>query len=248
MYRVLADIDELNLLEECRSVLSEFGDIQIESNSNFLADANSISLDALFLITNRLNSQTIEKLAVVRKYFPRFPLIFYNHSLMLDDQVKELPQKNLYLIVGDERKWHLKQLSRRILNNHWRRLPYRELGIEFDNLSERMKKVIHYIETADFQKCDIFHIADYLNITPSYFSQIFKQEIGQSFRDFMQRVLNYYENLLFLDWGLEIKNVSRMLGYSELSSYSRSFKKRKGQSPRAFVKLQMRHGVKTNQI
>ncbi len=243
MYRVLADIDNKALLEECYSVLSDFEEIQLENGSHLPNEINNLSMDALFLITNHLNPTAIKKLALIRKSAPRFPLVFYNHSLMLDEQVKELPQKNLFLIVGDERKWHLKQLVRRILNNHWRRLPYEQLGIDFNSLSHRMKKVMHYIETADFQKCDIFHIAEFLNITPSYFSQIFKHETGQSFRVFMQRVLNYYENLLFLDWGLEIKNVSKMLGYSELSSYSRSFKKRKGQSPRAFVKLQMRNSL-----
>lgn len=243
MYRVFADIDESALLEECRSVISEFGEIRLINGIHLTDEINNVPLDALFLITNHLSPKAIKKLEVIRKNFPRFPLVFYNNSLMLDEQVRELPQKNLFLIVGDERKWHLKQLVRRILNNHWRRLPYEKLGIDFDHLSQRMKNVMQYIETADFQKCDIFHIAEFLNITPSYFSQIFKHETGQSFRDFMQRVLNYYENLLFLEWGLEIKNVSKMLGYSELSSYSRSFKKRKGQSPRAFVKLQMRNSL-----
>ncbi len=241
MYKILVDIDEISLMNECDVVFSDFTDLQVKSVMAVLQIENEITSDSLFLITNRLNSEILQKLQMIRKQFPRFPLVFYNHSLMMDDTVRELPQRDLYLIVGDERTWHLKQLTRRMLSTHWRRLPYKELGIDFDKLSDRMKKVLHYIETTDFQKCDIFHIADYLKITPSYFSQIFKLETGQSFRRFMQRVLNYYENLLFLDWGMEIKNVSRMLGYSELSSYSRSFKNRKGQSPRAFVKLQARN-------
>ncbi|APF17712.1 helix-turn-helix domain-containing protein [Caldithrix abyssi] len=240
MYKILVDIDERFLLDECRAVFSEFGEVELLVQKPSSGNNNTVSFDALFFISNRLNSETLTRLEIYRKQYPKFPLVFYNHSLMLDDMARELPQKNLYLIVGDERKWHLRQLVKRMLKMHWRRLPYKELGIDFDNLSERMKKVLQYIETSEFEKCDIFHIADFLQITPSYFSQIFKAETGQSFRSFMQRVLNYYENLLFLDWGLEIKKVSRMLGYSELSSYSRSFKNRKGQSPRAFVKLQSR--------
>ncbi len=243
MYKVLVDIDDSVLLTECQKIFSDFADIQLELERPLFDNINASPLEALFLITNRLNSETFVSLNRIRKQYPRFPVVFFNHSLMMDEFFLELPQKDFYLIVGDERAWHLKQLTRRLINSHWRRLPYDKLGIKYDNLSERMKKVIHYIETSNLEKCDIFHIADYLNITPSYFSQIFKQETGQSFRSFMQRVLNYYENLLFLDWGLEIKNVSRMLGYSELSSYSRSFKNRKGQSPRAFVKLQMRNEV-----
>ncbi len=240
MYKVLVAINDSLLKKECTEILENFHSIKLiefEANGQLQSDG---LLDSLFLITNFLNDQNLEIFKQLRKRMPKFPIIFYNHSLMLSDIFWDLPKKDLFLIVGDERKWHLQQLVQRLLNAHWRRIPYEKLGIKYETLSARMKEVLQYIETNDLQKCDIFHLAEHLNITPSYFSQLFKNETGQSFRTFMQKVLNYYENLLFFDWGLGIKNVSKILGYSELSSYSRSFKRRKGQSPRAFVKFKDR--------
>ena len=58
-----------------------------------------------------------------------------------------------------------------------------------------------------------------------------------SFRKFMQRVINYYEDIIFKKVNLSAKNISKILGYSELSSFSRSFKKRKGISPTKYRKI-----------
>ncbi|NOX88780.1 MAG: helix-turn-helix transcriptional regulator [Calditrichaeota bacterium] len=240
MYNGIVAIDDPGLKKECSEILSKFETISVD----FIDHTDEIdaedAFNSLFFLTNKLSDNNSAVLKLLERQFPNFPVIFYNHSLMLSETSINLPRKNLYLVVGVERKEHLKKLIRRLVNGHWRRIPYEELGIDFDKLSPRMKRVMQYIETNDLQKCDIFHLSDYLNITPGYFSQLFKIEIGQSFRGFMQKVINYYENLLFLEWGLEVKNVSKLLGYSEISSYSRSFKKRKGQSPRAYAKLKTR--------
>ncbi len=239
MFSGIVSLENSDLKRECLHVLETFKSVHLRVEDSFERIDKQCLGNILFFITDRLDNQIPAISSFKGQQIPKFPIIFYNRSLMLSKDSVWAPKDNLYFVVGDARKKHLKHLIQTLLKNHWRRIPYDKLGIDYNHLSARMKNVMEYIETNDLQKCDIFHLASYLKITPGYFSQLFKAETGQTFRSFMQSVLNYYENLLFLEWKLDVKSVSRLLGYSELSSYSRSFKNRKGQSPRAFAKLSL---------
>ncbi len=237
MFCGIIAFENSELQNECLQVLGRFKAIRIKTENDFETVDEYCWDNLLFLITDDLDKEKLLIESFKGKKTPKFSIIFYNRSLLLAKDTVWDQQENLYFVAGEERRKHLHYLIQILLNNHWRRIPYDKMGIDYQKLSPRMKKVMEYIETNELQKCDIFHIATYLKITPGYFSQLFKNETGQTFRGFMQKVLNYYENLLFLDWKMDVKSVSRLLGYSELSSYSRSFKNRKGQSPRAFAKL-----------
>ncbi len=239
MFCGIIAFENSDLQRECIEVLNDYEVIRVKSERD-LHSIDAVCLDnLLFFITDDLDKEKRIITSFKGKKVPKFSIIFYNRSLLLTKDAVWNQQENLYFVAGEERTVHLRHLIQVLLNNHWRRIPYEKLGIDYQKLSGRMKKVMEFIETNELQKCDIFHIAAYLKITPGYFSQLFKSETGQTFRGFMQKVLNYYENLLFLDWKMDVKSVSRLLGYSELSSYSRSFKNRKGQSPRAFAKLKV---------
>lgn len=237
MFYGIVSLKNSDLIDECLGVLKSFTSINVKTVDDPDAFNEKYLDNLLFFITDRLGKGQVLIQAFKGEKVPRFPVIFYNHSLMLAQDTAWNHQEDLYFVVGEERKQHLAEVIEILLTHHWRRIPYEKMGIDYQILSQRMKEVMEFIETTELQNCDIFHIARYLKITPGYFSQLFKSETGQTFRGFMQKVLNYYENLLFLDWKMDVKSVSRLLGYSELSSYSRSFKNRKGQSPRAFAKL-----------
>ncbi len=239
MFNGIIAIENRDLKSECLHVLQANESIRIHSFPVRQWQEEIGFANILFLITDRLDFNKVFWSELKGRKVPRIPFIYYSRSLLLANDSIWNPRENLYFVVGEERKQHLARLIKTLLKNHWRRIPYEKLGLDYNRLSPRMKKVMEYIETTDLQNCDIFHIANYLKITPGYFSQLFKHETGVTFRRFMQEVLNYYENLLFLDWKLDVKSVSRLLGYSELSSYSRSFKNRKGQSPRAYAKLRI---------
>ena len=100
-----------------------------------------------------------------------------------------------------------------------------------------MKKAIKFIETAPIVDCNISKISNHICISPGYFSQEFKRETKKSFRSFMQKVIAYYEDVIFSNANLPATEISNILGYSELSSFSRSFKKRKGISPTKYRKM-----------
>lgn len=223
---------------ECSSIINQVNEIEIRTVQRIDGiDWNNGFSNCLFILITEINEDILEMITHVQNKIPDLSIIFYNHSLVLSNlkALGDTPRMNL--IIGDNRKSILHELVRNLKENYWRKIPYEQFQIPFDKLSPRLQKAFQFIESSDISACNINTIANHLDISPGYFSQEFKRETGQSFRQFMQQLLNYYENIIFKKVNLSTKNISKLLGYSELSSFSRSFKNRKGVSPSEYKKL-----------
>ena len=185
----------------------------------------------LFLLLALENeTETIPILKLHRNY-PHSFLILYHKTL----NARYITQSELssfnHIIVGDGRQENLYNLVYNLSETYWKKIPYHRMGLSYQKLSTRLKKVMHYIETHDLKECNSARIAEHLEISKGYFSQEFKRETDLNYREFMQNLLAYYERILFEEMDVSAQTASSLLGYSELSSFSRSFKKRKGYSP-----------------
>ena len=238
MYQGFIVSEDNKIIEECRSIIDEIGKIEVRIFPALIAPAiNDAAQNLLFIVLTEINEQNLSMLIKTQKMFPDVTIILYNRSLNLSN-LNPLNHLSLfYLIVGEERLKILQQTVEKLKKNYWRTIPFEEFGIQFERLSPRIQRALKYIETADIGECNISDIADYLHISPGYFSQEFKRETGQPFRSFMQKVLAYYEDLILTKANLPAQKISQMLGYSELSSFSRSFKKRKGISLTKYKKM-----------
>jgi len=167
----------------------------------------------------------------IHKCYPHLYLFYYYPLLSIDSsQYSEYSYFN-QIIVGDNRTKNLTKSFNKIYQNHWKKIPFENFGISYDKISARLRKIINYIETHEIKDCSTAKLSEYLEISQGYFSQEFKKETGKTFRDFMQKLIAYYESIIFDQLDLTAKQASVLLGYSELSSFSRSFKKRKGYPP-----------------
>ncbi|MCK4796446.1 MAG: AraC family transcriptional regulator [Spirochaetes bacterium] len=186
---------------------------------------------AWFIIfaVNQINELNLLKR--LRKNHPHMYFYYYYPLLTIDNsQYSDFSYFN-QLIVGENRTANLTLIFNQMLQSHWKKIPIENLGISYDKLSPRLKSIINYIETHEIKNCSTAKLSEYLDISQGYFSQEFKKETGQTFREFMQKLLAYYESIIFEQLDLTAKQASALLGYSELSSFSRSFKKRKGYPP-----------------
>ena len=238
MYAGLVITSDDKIRRECEKIIRETGEISCEYlvSPKDLVDSYNF-FNHLFILISDLDHQILQKISSAQLHIPGLSIVFYNHSLNFIDFPDIFHASKVKMIIGENRKADFGNLLEQLKLNFWRKLPYQKLGIAFDSLSPRMKKAMHYIEFAPISDCNISNIAEYLSISSGYFSQEFKRETCKSFRSFMQKVIDYYENLIFSNANLPAKNISQILGYSELSSFSRSFKKRKGISPTKFKKL-----------
>lgn len=204
--------------------------------TNFYSDLTKFKLflsdhSVLFAIVAIGEKESSDRLVRLTGQFPQTYFIYYYPNLNIDNFHYFDYQNFSHLVVGEKRKAHLSEILLGLTKDYWKKIPFERLKISYGKLSPRLKKVMNYIETHDLKNCDTANIANFLNISQGYFSQEFKRETGLTFRSFMQKLLDHYEYIIFDRLDLSAKTASRILGYSELSSFSRSYKKRKGYPP-----------------
>jgi len=80
------------------------------------------------------------------------------------------------------------------------------------------------------------HMAEMVNLSPGYFSNLFRLEVGMSFSDYVIQVRVDNAKKLLRRFDLSVEQVSRQCGFNSLAHFSRTFKDRTGLSPLKFRK------------
>lgn len=100
-----------------------------------------------------------------------------------------------------------------------------------------LEKSIEFIENNYPNNIKINDIANYIGINRSYLTHIFKKNIDMSPQDFL---LNYKIEkacTLLQNTDLSIKVVAKSIGYSDPLTFSKIFKKIKGESPKNYREI-----------
>ena len=89
----------------------------------------------------------------------------------------------------------------------------------------------HYSENINRDK-----MADMVNLSPGYFSNLFRSEVGMSFSDYLIQVRIENAKSLLRRFDLSVEAISKKCGFNSLAHFSRTFKDRCGLSPLKFRK------------
>jgi len=232
MFRSLIYCTDKNLKSEIVRVFEGMPAIQVEYFSAYDELDKSLPGSVPFLIIVADNfSAAAGNIRTLYANFPQTYFVYY-YPFLQSNALKFGELGNFsHIIVGEKRELHLQTILHDLVRNFWKKIPYEKLGFAYDHLSVRIKKVMNYVEAHELKNCVTAKIARQLEISQGYLSQEFKRETGLSFREFMQKLLDHYERIIFSQLKLSAKAAAQLLGYSELSSFSRSFKKRKGYPP-----------------
>lgn len=79
-------------------------------------------------------------------------------------------------------------------------------------------------------------MAETVNLSPGYFSNLFRSEVGMSFSDYLIQVRVENAKGLLRRFDLSVDAISRKCGFNSLAHFSRTFKDRCGLSPLKFRK------------
>jgi len=79
--------------------------------------------------------------------------------------------------------------------------------------------------------------AAYVGLTPTYFSAIFKEEIGITFKEYLDSVRFDHARNLILYSDRTMHEICAESGFTNYENFVRRFKQRFGQSPRSYKKL-----------
>lgn len=104
--------------------------------------------------------------------------------------------------------------------------------------NKTIERVLQYIEDhyGDFA-LSVEAIADVVDLHPNYLSRLFKQEYGKTMVEYIGLRRLEASKQLLADSGLSVQEIARKVGYNNINSYIRFFKKNEGITPGEFRKI-----------
>lgn len=92
-------------------------------------------------------------------------------------------------------------------------------------------KAKHYIDTHYQKDISLDDVSRYVDISPYYFSKLFKEEMGKNFIEYLTGIRMEKAKALLSGTGLSMKEICMEVGYADPNYFSRIFKKNMGVTP-----------------
>lgn len=124
------------------------------------------------------------------------------------------------------------------LNEWLTRVMHRFVGYVFDFTNIKHIDVIHkavdYIKRNCSAKLTLDDVAAEVFLSKSYLSKIFKEELGQTFSNYVNTVRVEQSKPLLLEGKLSLAEIANIIGFEDQSYFTKVFKKMVGVSPGRF--------------
>ncbi len=92
-------------------------------------------------------------------------------------------------------------------------------------------KAVHYIQSHFKEKIELQDVADHVYLSPAYFSRLFKEKTGDTFKSYLNKVRIQQSKNLLLNTKESLVEIGATLGFEEQSYFTRVFKSIVGVSP-----------------
>ena len=108
----------------------------------------------------------------------------------------------------------------------------------FDYIPEKnhelIKKAILYISQHFTENLTLEEVAGHVHLNPAYFSSVFKQSTGSSFKEYLNMVRIEESKRLLANTEYTIINIAVAADFEDQSYFSKVFKKYTGLTPRQY--------------
>lgn len=100
-----------------------------------------------------------------------------------------------------------------------------------DFTSDRLTKVMHYLNSTYLKKIELTKVADVANMHPSAFCRFFKEKSGKPLSEFVNDMRIGYACRLIIEGKISISQICFESGFNNLSNFNRTFKRHTGFNP-----------------
>ena len=111
----------------------------------------------------------------------------------------------------------------------------------YNGNSQIVTKALQFINKNYKEKISLKDIEDKLHVNSSYFSTLFKQEMGVTFTDYLNSLKIDHACQMLSDTNLSVIEISLSTGFEDQSYFTKVFKKAKGMTPKAFRSTHANH-------
>lgn len=110
----------------------------------------------------------------------------------------------------------------------------KKIRITVNSKHSNLLKAITYIELNYMKDINIMQTAEYLNVSESYLSHLFKKETDYTFLEFLTSIRLSHACRLLKDPNIRVHEVASLTGYRDQRYFSYIFKKHLGVTPNYF--------------
>ncbi|MGI4834232.1 MAG: helix-turn-helix domain-containing protein [Janthinobacterium lividum] len=100
--------------------------------------------------------------------------------------------------------------------------------------SRRLEKVFAYMNTHYSRPITLAEVAKIANMPETSFSRFIKKRLGNTFTDSLHEIRLGHATRLLIDTTHNVTEVAYKCGFNNISNFNRTFKKRKGCTPKEF--------------
>ena len=106
--------------------------------------------------------------------------------------------------------------------------------------SGAMERAVDYMKRKYALKLTLEEVAEYAGYSPTYFSRIFREDTGMTFKEYLNELRIEKSKTLLLTSGMTVTEISSMLGFNDQSYFCKIFKQSTGVTPDKFRKRSRR--------
>jgi AraC-like DNA-binding protein len=105
---------------------------------------------------------------------------------------------------------------------------------QFNHHSRRIEKVFEYMNAHYNRPITLAEVAKVANMPETSFSRFIKKRIGNTFIDSLNEIRLGHATRMLIDTTHSVTEVAYKCGFNNMSNFNRTFKKRKGCTPKEF--------------
>ena len=109
--------------------------------------------------------------------------------------------------------------------------PLQEMARQTDGKSLPVRKAIEYMERHHAERLTLAEIAEQARFSPEHFSRVFRRETGVNYVAYLNNLRMKHAVQLLEQTDSKVYEIAEKVGFSSLSYFSTTFKKKFGKSP-----------------
>ncbi len=142
------------------------------------------------------------------------------------DSVYQLNSRFLYLLYREQSLEDLCGLMQEVLESFMR-----AMFNETDKGNPYIRKALRFMADNYSEHLELNQVAEYVDLSPSYFSSLFHQVVGESFREHLCKIRVEESKRLLLSKKYALADIAIAMGFPDQSYYCKVFKRIVGVTP-----------------